>query len=42
MYGAQPTYMNVEKDGKANMVFLKNSNAMGKVAIFMLYLLVFF
>lgn len=28
MYGAQPTYMNVEKDGKANMVFLKNSNAM--------------
>ena len=30
MYGAQPTYMNVENDGKANMVFLKNSNAMGK------------
>ena len=31
MYGAQPTYMNVEDDGKANMVFLKNSNAMGKL-----------
>ena len=23
--------MNVEDDGKANMVFLKNSNAMGKL-----------
>ena len=30
MYGAQPTYMNVEKDGNANMVFLRNSNAMGR------------
>ncbi|KAK3601953.1 hypothetical protein CHS0354_001776 [Potamilus streckersoni] len=28
LYGAQPMYMNLEKDGKANVVFLKNSNAM--------------
>lgn len=28
LYGAHPVYMNVEGDGKANMVFLKNSNAM--------------
>ncbi|XP_025078671.1 sucrase-isomaltase, intestinal-like [Pomacea canaliculata] len=28
IYGAHPVYMNVEDDGKANMVFLKNSNAM--------------
>ncbi|KAL8574813.1 hypothetical protein ACOMHN_031920 [Nucella lapillus] len=28
LYGAHPVYMNVETDGKANMVFLKNSNAM--------------
>ena len=34
MYGAQPTYMNVENDGKANMVFLRNSNAMGTATNF--------
>ncbi|XP_067668991.1 sucrase-isomaltase, intestinal-like [Haliotis asinina] len=28
LYGAHPTYMNVEDDGSAHMVFLKNSNAM--------------
>lgn len=28
LYGAHPVYMNLEKKGKANMVFLKNSNAM--------------
>ena len=29
LYGAQTLYMNVERDGKANGVFLLNSNAMG-------------
>ncbi|KAJ8309668.1 hypothetical protein KUTeg_011533 [Tegillarca granosa] len=28
LYGAHPVYMNLENDGNANMVFLKNSNAM--------------
>ncbi|GFO16500.1 sucrase-isomaltase, intestinal-like [Plakobranchus ocellatus] len=28
LYGHQPVYMNVEDDGKANMLLLKNSNAM--------------
>ncbi|XP_062576597.1 sucrase-isomaltase, intestinal-like [Saccostrea cucullata] len=28
LYSAHPVYMNLEKDGRANMVFLKNSNAM--------------
>ncbi|XP_070173512.1 sucrase-isomaltase, intestinal-like [Littorina saxatilis] len=28
LYGAQPVYMNVEDEGKANLVFLKNSNAL--------------
>ncbi|XP_048247486.1 sucrase-isomaltase, intestinal-like isoform X3 [Haliotis rufescens] len=28
LYGAHPTYMNVEDGGSAHMVFLKNSNAM--------------
>ncbi|XP_064615500.1 maltase-glucoamylase-like isoform X2 [Liolophura sinensis] len=28
LYGAQPFYMNLEKDGKASGVFLRNSNAM--------------
>ncbi|XP_076454086.1 sucrase-isomaltase, intestinal-like [Babylonia areolata] len=28
LYGAHPVYMNVEEKGQANMVFLKNSNAM--------------
>ena len=31
MYSVHPVYMNLEKDGRANMVFLKNSNAMGKL-----------
>ncbi|KAJ8310276.1 hypothetical protein KUTeg_012141 [Tegillarca granosa] len=28
-YSAHPVYMNLENDGNANMVLLKNSNAMG-------------
>ncbi|KAL5004590.1 hypothetical protein ScPMuIL_018046 [Solemya velum] len=28
LYGAQPTYMNLEEDGNANLVFLRNSNGM--------------
>nr|XP_022286839.1 maltase-glucoamylase, intestinal-like [Crassostrea virginica] len=28
LYSVHPVYMNLEKDGRANMVFLKNSNAM--------------
>ncbi|ESO98985.1 hypothetical protein LOTGIDRAFT_114214 [Lottia gigantea] len=31
VYGVQPTYMNLENDGKATMVLLKNSNAMDVV-----------
>ena len=31
MYSVHPVYMNLEKDGRANMVFIKNSNAMGKL-----------
>jgi hypothetical protein len=30
LYGAHPVYLNLEEDGKANMVFLKNSHAMGE------------
>jgi len=29
LYGAQPMYMNLEADGRANAAFLLNSNAMG-------------
>ncbi|CAC5405509.1 Probable maltase-glucoamylase 2,Alpha-glucosidase,Sucrase-isomaltase, intestinal,Lysosomal alpha-glucosidase,Probable alpha-glucosidase Os06g0675700,Maltase-glucoamylase, intestinal [Mytilus coruscus] len=32
LYGAHPVYLNLEEDGKANMVFLKNSHAMGKLS----------
>ncbi|CAG2241815.1 MGAM [Mytilus edulis] len=31
LYGAHPVYLNLEEDGKANMVFLKNSHAMDVV-----------
>ena len=30
LYGVHPFYLNLEKDGQSNGVFLKNSNAMGK------------
>ena len=29
LYGAHPVHMTLEDDGKASMVFLKNSHAMG-------------
>jgi len=33
LYGAHPVYMSLENDGKASMVFLRNSHAMGKFQI---------
>lgn len=35
-YSAHPVYMNLENDGNANMVLLKNSNAMGMDQYFIL------
>ncbi|GFS01213.1 sucrase-isomaltase, intestinal-like [Elysia marginata] len=31
LYGHHPVYMNVEEDGRANMVLFKNTNAMGRL-----------